>query len=399
MATNSVLNADQITKRALLILHQKLAFIGNINRAYDDSFAQDGAKIGSTLRIRNPNQFVTRSGASLSVQNVVETNTSLVVDTQLGVDFEFSSKELTMNIDDYSSRYLEPAMAQLAARIEANVWADMYKSVANVVDADTVAPALIHLNRARKRLTDSLAPPDKRSVLLSTDHTVKFVDAFKGLFQDSTQIKEQYREGMLGRIAGFDLYESTHVSDHTTGTAAKTTGYLSNAVTAQTGASIIVDGGTTTFLVGDVITFAGVFDVHPETKVSTGVLKQFVITANSGTSATTLAISPSIVATGARQNVSNGIANDQAIVKIGAGANELLNSSMAFHQDAFTFATADLVLPKGVDMASRQVYDGISLRFVRDYTIADDQFPARFDVLYGAKAIRPELAVRIHADG
>jgi hypothetical protein len=398
MATNTLLNADMITKRALLILHQKLTFIGNINRAYDDSFAQDGAKIGSTLRIRQPNQFTVRSGSALSVQNVVETNTALTVDTQLGVDFEFSSKELTMNIDDYAKRYLEPAMARLAAQIEANVWSSMYKSVANVVDADTVAPALIHLNRARKRLTDSLAPPDNRNVLLSTDHTVKFVDALKGLFQDSTQIKDQYREGMLGRIAGFDLYESTHVSDHLTGTAAKTTGYLSNGAT-QTGAAIVVDTGTTTFLAGDVVTFAGVFDVHPETKVSTGVLKQFVVTANSGTSATSLAISPAIVASGARQNVSSAIADNSAVVKIGAGANELLNSSLAFQKDAFTFATADLVLPKGVDMASRQVYDGISLRFVRDYTISDDQFPARFDVLYGAAAIRPELACRIHADG
>jgi len=398
MATNTLLNADMITKRALLILHQKLTFIGNINRAYDDSFAQDGAKIGSTLRIRQPNQFTVRSGSALSVQNVVETNTALTVDTQLGVDFEFSSKELTMNIDAYAKRYLEPAMARLAAQIEANVWSSMYKSVANVVDADTVAPALIHLNRARKRLTDSLAPPDNRNVLLSTDHTVKFVDALKGLFQDSTQIKDQYREGMLGRIAGFDLYESTHVSDHLTGTAAKITGYLSNGAT-QTGAAIVVDTGTTTFLAGDVVTFAGVFDVHPETKVSTGVLKQFVVTANSGTSATSLAISPAIVASGARQNVSSAIADNSAVVKIGAGANELLNSSLAFQKDAFTFATADLVLPKGVDMASRQVYDGISLRFVRDYTISDDQFPARFDVLYGAAAIRPELACRIHADG
>jgi hypothetical protein len=398
MATNTLLNADMITKRALLILHQKLTFIGNINRAYDDSFAQDGAKIGSTLRIRQPNQFTVRSGAALAVQNVVETNVPLTVDTQLGVDFEFSSKELTMNIDDYAKRYLEPAMARLAAQIEANVWAQMYKSVANIVDADTVAPALIHLNRARKRLTDSLAPPDNRNVLLSTDHTVKFVDALKGLFQDSTQIKEQYREGMLGRIAGFDLFESTHVSDHQSGTAAAVTAYLSNGAT-QSGASIVVDGGTTTFLAGDIITFAGVFDVHPETKVSSGVLKQFVVTANSGASATALAISPAIVATGARQNVSNTIADNSAVSKLGGGANALINSSLAFHRDAFTFATADLVLPKGTDMASRQVYDGISLRFVRDYTISDDQFPARFDVLYGAQAIRPELACRIHADG
>jgi hypothetical protein len=398
MALNPALNADMITKRALLILHQKLAFIGQINRAYDDSFAQEGAKIGTTLRIRNPNQFVTRSGASLSATDVVETNTSLTVNQQIGVDFSFSSVELTMNIDDFAARYLEPAMAQLAARVEANVWTDMYRAVPNIIDADGVAPAFVHLNRARKALTDYLAPPDNRTILLSTDHTVKFVDTLKGLFQDSTQIKEQYREGMLGRIAGFDMYESTHVSDHTTGTAAKSTGYQVNGA-SQTGASITVNTGTTTFLVGDIVTFAGCFQVHPETKISTGVLKQFVITANSGASATSLAISPAIVATGARQNVSASPTTTGAVTKMGAGVSELLNSSMAFHKDAFTFATADLVLPRGVDMASRQQYDGLSLRFVRDYTISDDQFPARFDILYGARAIRPELAVRIHADG
>jgi hypothetical protein len=271
--------------------------------------------------------------------------------------------------------------------------------VPNIVDADTVAPAFVHLQRARKVLTDKLAPTGDRALLLSTDHSVKFVDTLKGLFQDSTAIKEQYREGMMGRIAGFDVYESTHVSDHTTGTAVKGDTLYNVNPGSQSGSTITVDTGTTTFLVGDIVTFAGCFDVHPETKVSTGVLKQFVITANSGTSAASLAISPAIVTTGARRNVSASPTNGGAVTKVGAGANELLNSSMAFHKDAFTFATADLVLPRGVDMASRQVYDGISLRFVRDYTIGDDEFPARFDVLYGARAIRPELACRIHADG
>jgi hypothetical protein len=151
--------------------------------------------------------------------------------------------------------------------------------------------------------------------------------------------------------------------------------------------------------VGDVITFAGVFRVHPETKVSTGVLQQFVVTANSGTSATSLAISPAVVATGATQNVSNTIADNSAVVKVAAGANELVNSSMVYHKDAFTFATADLVMPSGVDFAAREVMDGLSMRIVRQYAIATDTFPCRIDLLYGYKAIRPSLAARLHADG
>ncbi|MEB3212963.1 MAG: P22 phage major capsid protein family protein [Leptolyngbyaceae bacterium] len=396
---NTLLNADMITREALRVLHQKLVFVGSINRAYDSSFAEEGAKIGSTLRIRNPNQFTVRNGAAISLQDVVETNTALTVDTQVGVDFEFSSKELTMNIDAFSDRYLRPAMSRIAAEIESKVLQQMYLATPNIVDGDGAAISLLRVLQGRKVLQDELAPEDDRTALLSTTHEVALVDALKGLFQDSEAIKKQYRDGMMGRTGGFDFYCSSHVARHTTGTAAKTTGYLSNSATAQVGSTIVIDGGTTTFRRGDIVTFAGVFAVHPQTKVSTGVLKTFVVTADTSTSATSLAISPAIVATGARQNVSNGIADNQAIVKVGAGNGETLDGSMVYHKDAFTFATADLVVPRGVDMASRQVYDGISMRMVRQYSISEDTFPVRFDVLYGAQAIRPEHACRIHADG
>jgi hypothetical protein len=91
--------------------------------------------------------------------------------------------------------------------------------------------------------------------------------------------------------------------------------------------------------------------------------------------------------------------NSAAIVKVGAAASELLTPSMVFHRDAFAFATADLVMPKGVDFAAREVYDGISLRTVRQYAISSDTMPCRIDVLYGYKTIRAQLAARIHADG
>jgi hypothetical protein len=395
---NAILTPTAVTRSALAILHQKLNFIGTINRQYDSSFASSGAKIGDSLKIRLPNQYTVRTGAALSTQDTTETSTTLQVATQKGVDVTFSSAELTLSLQDFSDRVLEPAMSVLAANIEADALS-MYKQVYNTIDNDAAAISFLNVMQGRQRLNEELAPMDnKRTALLSPTHTTKLVDALKGLFQDSSAIKEQYREGMMGRTGGFDFYENTLIADHQTGTAAKTTGYLSNGAT-QSGSTITVDTGTTSFLVGDVITFAGVFRVHPETKVSTGVLQQFVVTANSGTSATSLAISPAVVATGATQNVSNTIADNSAVVKVAAGANELVNSSMVYHKDAFTFATADLVMPSGVDFAAREVMDGLSMRIVRQYAIATDTFPCRIDLLYGYKAIRPSLAARLHADG
>ncbi len=395
---NTLLTPTAVTRGALAILHQKANFIGNINRQYDDSFAKSGAKIGDSLKIRLPNQYTVRSGATLSTQDTTETSTTLQVATQVGVDLNFTSADLTLSMEDFSSRILEPAMSALAANIEATVYAGCYKAVNNMIDGDAAAMAYDYMMQGRQRMNEELAPMDgDRTAIWSPYHARKLNVDLKGLFNDSAQVAKQYREGIVGRTGGFDHYENTHVGKHTTGTAAKTTGYLSNGAT-QSGATITVDTGTTSFLVGDVITFAGVNAVHPETKADLGRLAQFVVTANSGTSATSLAISPAIVATGATQNVTTTVADNSAIVKVGAGASETLDTSMVFHKNAFTFATADLVMPQGVDFAAREVLDGISMRIVRQYDIANDKFPCRLDVLYGYKAIRPTWACRVHAD-
>jgi hypothetical protein len=387
-----------LTREALRILHNKAQFIGTINKQYDPSFAKEGAKIGSDLRIRKPNKYVVNDGATLIVQDTTEEYTTLSVTTQKHIGLNFSSTDLTMTIDDFSKRYIEPAMAQMAAVIENDVYS-MYKNVYNMVDNDAVALTFANILEGRKVLNENLVPMgDDRTAMLSSAHTPKLVDAVKGLFHDSSAIKQQYREGMIGRTGGFDFYENPIVAKHTTGTAAKTTGYTVNGAT-QSGATITIQTGTTTFLIGDVVTFAGCNAVHPETKVDLGYLQKFVVTANSGANATSLAISPTLTVSGAKQNVSGYPTNTGAVVKVGAGVSELLDTSMVYHKDAFTFATADLLMPEGVHFAARQVMDGISMRIVRQYDINNDKFPCRIDVLYGYKCLRPEMAVRIHADG
>lgn len=390
---NTLLTPSQITREALRVLHQKLNFIGAINRQYDDSFAKDGAKIGSALRIRLPNQYTVRTGAALSTQDTTENQVTLNVTTQKGVDTTFTSVEMTMSLDDFSKRIIDPAMSVLAASIEADAFSmalDVYNAVNNVGSAITFKNTL----QARKILNDNLAPMDgNRSVILNTQDNVDLVDALKGLFQDSSEIKAQYRDGVMGHTAGFEFSENTLLPTQATGTALAATTYTVNGA-SQVGSAITVATGSTTFKKGDVVTFAGCFRVHPETKTVLGDLQQFVVTADYAGGAGNLAIAPAIVTSGGTQNVSASPTNGGAVAKIG-GASAVYKPSLAFHKDAFTFATADLVLPKGVDMASRAVMDGISMRLVRQYDINADKFPVRLDVLYGYQTLRAQLACRI----
>lgn len=393
---NSILTPTAVTREALRILHQKLNFVGRVKRDYDDSFAKTGAKIGDSLKIRLPNEYVVRTGAALSTQDTTEISTTLQVATQKGVDLNFTSVDLTLSLDDFSKRILDPAMSVLAANIEADALSmmlDVYQNVNNIGSAITFK----RLMESRKVLNDSLAPMDNdRTVLLNTNDNVDLVDALKGLFQDSTAIKEQYREGAMGRTGGYDFYENTLIQNQATGTAAAATGYTVNgAVTANGSTQVVLAAGATTFKKGDIITFVGCNRVHPETKVDTGTLQQFVVTADYAGGAGTINISPAIYTSTGRQNVvAAGIANGVAVAKVG-GASAIYKPSLAFHKDAFAFATADLVMPSGVDFASRQVMDGISMRIVRQYNISADTFPCRLDVLYGYKTIRPQLAARI----
>ena len=390
---NPILTPTAVTREALRVLHQKCNFIGNINRQYDDSFAKSGAKIGDSLKVRLPNQYTVRTGATLSAQDTVESSTTLQVATQKGVDLNFTSVDLTLSLDDFSKRILEPAMSVLAANIEADALSmalDVYNGINNVGSALTFKKVL----EGRKVLQDNLAPSDgDRNVILNTQDNVDMVDALKGLFQDSSSIGKQYREGLLGRTGGFDFYENTLISNQTTGTSASATGYTVNGA-SQTGSTVVVATGSNTFKRGDIVTFAGCVRVHPETKQSTGDLQQFVVTADYAGGAGSLAISPAIVTSGGRQNVAASPTNGGAVVKVG-GASAVYKPSLAFHKDAFTFATADLVMPGGVDFAAREVMDGISMRIVRQYDINNDKFPARLDVLYGYKTLRAELAARL----
>ena len=387
---NTLLTPMAVTREALRVLHQKLNFVGSITREYDESFAKQGAKVGDTLKVRLPNQYVVRSGATLAAQDTTETSVDLKVQTQKGVDLNFTSVDLTLSLDEFSDRVLEPAMSVLAATIESDAMS-MYKDVWNQVNNQGAAATFAKILQGRKTLVDNLAPLAGRTANLNTQDNVDLVDALKGLFNDRTSLAKQYREGYMGRTAGFDFMENTLWPSHSRGAANGS--YLSNGAT-QTGATIAVDTGTGVLVVGDIVTFAGVYRVHPETKQATSVLQQFVITAAYAGGNGNISISPAIVTSGATQNVSNAIADNSAMTVAGT-ASTPHGLSMAYHKSAFAFATADMVMPRGVDFAAREVFDGVSMRIVRQYDINNDKFPCRLDVLYGFKTLRPQLACRL----
>ena len=398
---NVNLTPDMITDEALKVLHQKCNFVGNIITDYDDSFAKDGAKIGNTLRIRQPIQYATGTGATMATGAAADTEqsqTTLTVSSQRHVAMRFTSEELAMDIDDFSKRHVEPAVAVLAANIEADAF-NMIDEVANTVHAGT-AVAFSEVLQGRKKLVDGLAPQGDRAAILDTQANVDLVDALKGLFQDSSQISSQYKEGMMGRTAGFDFYENTLLPSHTTGAEGGLGNYLVNDATAgvTTGAnltsgSLIVDTGTKTIKEGDVFTLANVYSVQPESKVSTGELQQFTVLADAA-GAGTLSIAPPIITAGEYQNVNSVPANNAALTFLGA-ASTAYKQSLLFQKGFACFATADLVMPKNVHMASRRQFEGISMRLVSDYDIVKDRVYTRLDVLYGFKVLRPQLACEI----
>ena len=388
---NTLLTPEAVTREALRILHQKLNFIGNIDRQYDSQFAVEGAKSGSQLKVRLPNEYTVRTGATLATQDTTEQSETITMATQKGVDVEFTSVDLTLDLDDFSSRILDPMMSVLAANIESDALS-MFKDVYNEVDNIGSASTFRTILDGRKKLVDNLAGTTGLKCNLDTQTNVDMVDVLKGLFNNPTSISKQYLDGMLGQTGGFNFFENTLMPRHVTGTDDGTGDYLINGA-AQTGDTLVIDTGTGTFLKGDVFTILGLNRVHPETKVDTGQLQQFVVTADSGASATSLSISPAIVITGGSQNVVAAPADGATLNKLG-GASATHDISLGYAKDAFAFVSADLRMPRGVDFAAREVMDGISMRIVSDYDITTDAFPTRIDVLYGFKTLRPQLAVR-----
>jgi hypothetical protein len=398
---NSLLTIDMITRKCLEILENNLVISRNCNKEYDDSFAVEGAKIGSTLRIRLPDRALVTDGAALQVQDDNEQYTRLTVSSQKHIGINFTSAELTMQLDDFAERVLKPRISQLASSVDADV-ANAYKSIFNTVGTPGTTPATaLVLLQAQQKLNESAAPMSPRYATVNPAANAGLVNGMTGFFNPTGTISRQFKTGMMGEgVLGFDeMNMSQSIVSHTTGSRAGTI-LVNGAVSTQGQATITLDGLTssTTVTAGDVFTIAGVYAVNPQTRLSTGSLQQFVVTAAqtaSGGDMANMAISPPMyTASNALATIDAFPADNAAVTFVGT-ASTVYPQNLVYHKNAITLATADLLLPQGVDMASRQVHNGISMRIVRQYDINNDRMPCRVDVLYGFNTIRPPMACRI----
>lgn len=405
---NTLKFIDMVHKEALSIAHEKASFIGTTDLQYDDSFGKSGAKIGSTLRVRNPNQYTRRTGSRvMDVQDQAESTQNVTVATQDGVDMRFNSAELTLDtanpkeVAAFSKRYIEPAMSVLISGIEGDYLEASTKATYNCVGtAGTAMSTLSYPTLARAKLNQGLAPKDgNRCLQLDSTSMGTLVTGTAAYFNPTEAIAEQYREGFVKKTAMANFYENERVWSLTN---------IADVTGSTDAAALVTDGGTAIDMhtlvaspaVGSVFTVAGIYACHPETKAAYPHLQQFTVVTTSAGGA--LVISPATHLTGAKKNMSDSTGADLATTDFNAQvvtfqglASSTYVQPLMYHKEAFQFVTADLPLMDDAHKCTRGNMDGISLRVWMASDIRNDELLMRLDILYGMAALRPEWASRI----
>lgn len=407
---NTSLTADVVAKEALVILENELGVLKRMHRAHESEFSNsvNGYKIGDTISIRRPADFTVRSGATLSTQDVIEGKTTLTIDQQKGIDFQFTSTELTLKIDDLSERVIKPAMSSLINDITNDVMTQMYRGVYNWVGTPgNTVDSFADFAKAPERLDLMAVPQSERAAAFSPTDYWGFVGSQTALYMNGVAT-DAFRRGEMGMVAGIDTLMSQVVPTHTVGPLGGTplVNGASQNVTYDTAKntwtqSLITDGWTAAaanrLKAGDIFTIANVQMVNPKTKVTTGVLQQFVVTADvssDGSGNLTATISPPIITSGPHQTV-NSVPADNAAITVLGSASTAYRQNLVFHKNTMGVAFVPMEMPQAAYNGSRQSYKGISVRVIPIYDGTNDISKWRLDVLYGRKILDPRLATRL----
>jgi hypothetical protein len=405
---NTTLSASIIAKAAVGILENELVMANAVYRGYEEEFGQkiNGYTVGDTVTIQKPTDFTVRSTITASAQDVTEGKTSIVVNQIAGVDFAFTSQQLTLNIGDLSERVIRPAMIQIANQIDVQVMS-LYKDIPQYVGTPgTLVQSFAGFAKGAQNMDQRSVPQGNRTAILAPADYWAMAGSQTALFNNTINGKS-YRQGRIGEVGGIDTYMSQNAPTFTTGPfggaplvngGAQGTTYDTTGVNTQT---LITDGWTAAaaarVVVGDVFTIANVFDVNPITKATLPILKQFVVKAagsSDGSGNLTMTIAPQIITSGAFQTVSAVPADNAALTFVGT-ANTNYTNNLFFDRNAFALVTVPMVKPPGAVDCSRQSKNGIQVRVIPFYDGTNDKSTWRLDVLYGTKTIDPRLAVRV----
>lgn len=400
---NTLLTPDIIAKEALHQFENSLVFANVVDRQYVNEFV----KVGDTVRIRRRVQFDVTDGAVVDLQDVTEGNTNIVVDQRKHVAWEFDTQDLTLDIEDYSVRYIQPAMIKLANKVDTDL-AGLYKYVNNTVGTPGSTPSTFAaLAAAAQRLDEIAVPEDGRVAVLTPSATWAIANEQKSLYV-TDKARTAFEKATLGEYANFMTYKSNNIRRHLTGAHGGTPrvdganqNVTYDSVKTTMTQTLITDGWTTSsgLKAGDVFTIADVYDVNPVTKEALPYAKQFTVVSNVTTNSnasndTNLTIYPAIITSGPYQTCSAVPANDALITYVGT-ASTLYPQNMCFHRDAFSLAMVPLAIPEGTSFAKRMSRNGLSVRVIKDYDFINDREMIRLDILYGVKATNPDLACRL----
>ena len=403
---NALLTINMITAQAVMIFKNSNAFMQNLDTQYDSSFAVVGAKIGSALRIRLPLDYTVTDGPGFSAQDSVEQSISLPLATQRHVDLQLLVvAEQTLSVDDYADRFLMPAMNNLAGNIASTIMAGSEGGICNIVanvdgSNNILSPTLTEASLARAVLVQNSSPQLDKKFVLDPTTMARLQSSLSGLLNPASDISKQYREGVVYSAVGFTWMEDQTAIKHVAGTF--TAGTVNGA--NQTGTTLTTNAITGTLNVGDIISIANVNADQPRvTKQSLQTVRQFVVTANALSGATSISIYPSIVPGGAGYVATTGQNSQQyqtvdvspanaAAISLFTNASATYRKNIQFAPQAITMVTADLEKPPMTE-CSRKEYDGVSMRVLRSYVPGTDQTVTRDDVLFGYLYIRPEWGV------
>ncbi len=400
----SLLTPTLIAKESLMQLDNNLVAAKSVYRAYEAEFGE--SKVGDTISIRKPVKYALRTGSVAQVQDATEGKVQMVIDTQRGVDLRFPTKDLTLTVDRFAERYLKHPMIALANQVDLDILS-LYKTVWNWVGTPgQTLGGYRSFIKGPLRL-DEMAVPSPRTACLSPADFYGMAASFTGLYT-SDIAKTALEKSKLPVVGNTDCYSSQNVIAHTVGNyagspvissaanASGSTDYLSTKDTNQS--TIKVDGLTAGAILnaGDVFTINNVYDVNPVTKQVLPYLQQFVVAAKvtaTGT-ADAVTISPAIITSGPYQTVNAAPLANAALAFTGTAATAY-PQNLVFHENAFALCMVPMELPEGAVKKARQTYNGLSVRVICDYDIINDINVWRLDILYGVKAIYPDLATRL----
>lgn len=415
---NQLLTRQEITWDSLEILENNCVIVPNFHRDLDKEFGKKGGKIGDTIFVRKPPRFIGRDGQAYQAEGLADTEVPITINQQSGIDFEFSSAEKFLSLDDFRRRYLQPAMDSLRNKLDLRSALMAMQNTANLVGTVGTTPGLsgsdaFNIYTSAGQKLDEMGFPikdDSRNLVINAAMRTGWMTYTKQFYNPKDSLTKQWKTGQQDNSLGFKWMVDQNVPVQTIGLLGGTPAV--NGAN-QTGTSIIIDGASASITgwgnIGDVITFASVNAVNPQSRVSTGALQQFVLqqtaTSDSGGNIT-LSVLPAIVPSGQFQNVTGSPADNALISVYGiaaAGQSALsgVNSPQAilWTKEAFAFVSFPGDVPDGVDMGYEDHSDeiGVSLRFVRVWDGYRDMWVNRFDVYYGIGPLYMEGAVRVAA--